>query len=102
MDPMHEFHKVIQNEIVYQDSEMASKIQRYQGELLLFWNWSITSLSGGGKTARASIQQRLDYEMPSYLQLLREDINKFADPNYRVDFAVDERARKPILGGRPT
>ena len=39
MDPMHDFHRTIERQIVYLDDVMADKVHQYQGELLGFWNW---------------------------------------------------------------
>jgi len=38
VDPMHTFRNIIERQIVYLDDGMAETVQRYQGELLVFWN----------------------------------------------------------------
>jgi hypothetical protein len=73
IDPMHEFHHEIEQHIVYLDDRAAVTVARYQGELLLFWNWAMTVLCRDGESAREAIQRRLDYEIPSYLPKLRQD-----------------------------
>jgi hypothetical protein len=79
MDPMHAFNDAIQRQVVYLDDGMAAKVRGYQGELLQFWNWAISS-GGDDEDER---RRRLDYEIPEYLRRLRVDINGFLDPNYQ-------------------
>jgi pyrimidine deaminase RibD-like protein len=79
LDPMHTFWDVIERQMVYLDEEIAQKVQRYQGELLLFWNWAQESLGKEGEAARQKIQERLDTEIPAYLPRLRQDINEVVD-----------------------
>ena len=79
LDPMHTFRNVIERQLVYLDEEIAQKVQRYQGELLLFWNWAQESLGNKGEAARQKIQERLDTEIPAYLPRLRQDINEVVD-----------------------
>lgn len=81
LDPLHAFHNTIERQIVYLDDEMAETIKIYQGELLLFWNWAMTS-GGDDEYER---RRRLDYEIPKYLSKQRADINGFLDPNYQVN-----------------
>ncbi|MFL5243151.1 MAG: deaminase [Gemmataceae bacterium] len=76
MDPMHTFHNIIERQIVYLADETVEKVQRYQGELLSFWNWAQESLDKEGEAARPKIQERLDTEIPAYLPRLRQDINE--------------------------
>jgi hypothetical protein len=85
LDPMYTFQNVIERQIVYLDDATAQKVQRYQGELLLFWNWAIESLSKEGEAARKKIQERLDTEIPAYLPWLRQNINDVVDPEYRIN-----------------
>jgi hypothetical protein len=82
LDPMHDFRREIEQRIVYLDDRAAERISRYQGELLLFWNWAITSLCQDGESAREAVRRKLDYEIPSYLPNLRQDINEWLDPDY--------------------
>jgi pyrimidine deaminase RibD-like protein len=81
LDPMHTFHKIIERQIVYLDDATVQKVQRYQGELLLFWNWAQESLGREGEAARQKIQERLDTEIPAYLPRLRQDINEVVNPD---------------------
>jgi hypothetical protein len=85
MDPMHEFRNKIERQMLYLDDAMAQKISQYQGELLVFWNTAMTSLSTEGESARGKIQQQLDFEIPAYLPRLQEDINRCLDPNFTSD-----------------
>jgi hypothetical protein len=77
---MHDFHSTIERQLVYLDRSMASNVTKYQGELLQFWNWAVTSLSEQGESVRDAIRHRLDYEIPAYLPRLRADIDKVVDP----------------------
>src|SRR5271167_216825 len=36
LDPMHDFRKTLEQQMLYLDDSMAQKISQYQGELLLF------------------------------------------------------------------
>jgi hypothetical protein len=83
MDPMHDFRKILERQIVYVDAQTAKKIDQYAGELLLFWNWAIETLSKNGEAARHEVQYRLDFEIPTYLPRIRDDINLVLDPQYR-------------------
>jgi hypothetical protein len=83
MDPMHDFFRTIERQIVYLDDSMAEKVHRYQGELLQFWNWAIIVTSEEGEEARTKVRYKLDHEIPAYLPRLRQDINQFLDPNYK-------------------
>jgi hypothetical protein len=95
MDPMHDFFRTIQRQIVYLDDPMAEKVHRYQGELLQFWNWAIQITSVESDEARIKVRQRLDYEIPAYLPRLRQDINDFLDPNYKSNSRADRRPVTP-------
>jgi hypothetical protein len=79
LNPMHTFRNLIERQMVYLDEEIAQKVQRYQGELLLFWNWAQETLGKVGEAARQKIQERLDTEIPAYLPRLRQDINEVVD-----------------------
>jgi hypothetical protein len=83
LTPMHAFRHILDRQLLYLDDSTAATINRYQGELLLFWNWAVTSLSEKGEVAREAVQHRLDYEIPAYLPRLREDIARAVDPEYR-------------------
>lgn len=91
LTPMHEFRDTLERQFLYLDVVMANKVGRYQGELLKFWNESMISLSERGEDAREAIRQRLDFEIPAYLQKLREDINQFSDPHYRSGAVEQDR-----------
>ena len=90
LDPMHTFRNVIERQMVYLDEEISQKVERYEGELLLFWNWAQESLSKEGEAARQMIQWRLDTEIPAYLPRLRQDINDVVD----LEAWRDERRRQ--------
>jgi hypothetical protein len=83
LDPMHKFRRTIERQMIYLDNSMAQKISHYQGELLLFWNTSLNSLSSEGEGARGRIQQQLDFEIPAILPQLQENINQFLDPYFK-------------------
>jgi hypothetical protein len=79
MDPIHAFDQAIKRQTVYLDNKLTEKVGTYQGELLQFWNWAMSSRGDDV----FELRRRLDYEIPEYLKRLREDINEFLDPNYR-------------------
>jgi hypothetical protein len=95
LDPMHDFRNTLEQQMLYLDDSMAQKISQYQGELLLFWNAALKSLSAEGESARENIRHQLDFEIPAYLLRLQEDINQFLDPNYK---GHDKNYRRTILG----
>ena len=64
--------------MVFLDDAMAEKIDGYQAELLVFWNWAVS------RRGTDEARQRLDHEIPTYLSRLRRDINTFLDPKYRA------------------
>ena len=81
LDPMHDFDRAIEQHIVYLDDRAAERVLRYKGELLLFWNWAVTSMCQEGG-AREGVRRKLDFEIPSCLPRLRQDINEWLDPDY--------------------
>jgi hypothetical protein len=81
--PLHDFHRTIQRQAVFFDQTLANKVTQYSSELLQFWNFAVTSLSEDEQSARQLIRDRLDYEIPTYLTRLREDINIAMDPTYK-------------------
>ena len=85
LDPYHEFRDTVERQIVFLDDATAEKVIRYQGELLVFWNWAENSLAINGESEREKIQHRLDYEIPLYLPRLREHINIVADPECSIN-----------------
>ena len=94
LDPMHDFRNTLEQQMLYLDDSMAQKISQYQGELMLFWNSAVRSLSAEGESARENIRRQLDFEIPAYLPRLQEDINEFLDPNYK---SHDKNYRRTIL-----
>ena len=103
LDPMHEFHRTTERQIVYLDDGMAEKVLKYKGELLDTWNWAETKLRQQGEAGREEIRNRLVFKVPSYLPLLRKDINNFLDPNYKeLGQTLVERTTKgaPIHNGQ--
>ena len=103
MDPMHEFHRTIERQIVYLDDDdtMAKKVQTYKCELLEIRNWAHAVLREQGEAGRREIRMRLDFKMPSYLLRLRRNINNFLEPNYKVDdeaiVTVHETANQTMI-----
>jgi len=77
--PMHEFFDSIQKYLVFFDDELRGKILSYQSDLLKFWNWT----SHVEESNWSEVRNRLDYEIPKYLEKLREDINQYSDPYYK-------------------
>ena len=94
LDPMHDFSNTLEQQMLYLDDSMAQKISQYQGELMLFWNSSLRSLSAEGESARENIRRQLDFEIPAYLPRIQGDINEFLDPNYK---SHDKSYRRTVL-----
>lgn len=79
LDPMWDFRRTLDTNLVYLDSSLQFEVQRISGELLLFWNWARGQSRGEG-VSDDTVQKRLDFEMPGYLERLRKIINSYADP----------------------
>jgi hypothetical protein len=78
--PMHDFRDAIQEQLVYLNDDLRDTVLKYEYELLQFWNWTVALRSD--PESWNQVQKRLDYEIPHYLELLRQRINAYADPNY--------------------
>jgi hypothetical protein len=83
VSPIHDFPNTIQEQIVYLNDALQTKIRKYQMELLEFWNWAVEIGSKNEAESWTEVQYKLDYEIPNYLEILRKDINEFADPNLK-------------------
>ena len=81
--PLHDFFDSIQQNLVYLNDDLQRTILNYQGELLQFWNWTVTLRGDCGTDGWKQVQKRLDFEIPEYLEKLRQVINAYADPTYR-------------------
>jgi hypothetical protein len=86
--PMHDFYDAIQEHLVYLNDDLRRKILQYQGELLEFWNWTVSIRSDSERESWNEVRRRLDVEIPGYLEKLRRDINQFADPHYNISSGV--------------
>ena len=74
--PLHDFHTRLEKVLVYFDENSALKIRNAQGELLLFWNWATERESQ--PEALIEIRHRLDFEIPKYLDQVRQFVNQEA------------------------
>jgi hypothetical protein len=83
LDPMHEFRRTLERQVIYLDAETAKRVSAYQSELLVFWCWAHAELAESGESARKEVQRRLDHEIPGVLPRLREDINRVLDPHHQ-------------------
>ena len=75
--------------MVYLDESLQRDIQRLSGELLLFWNWAHGQTRPGGIDDADPVQNRLDYEIPGYLDKLRVMINAYADQAHKIEGPQD-------------
>jgi len=89
MTPLHDFFNSIQENLVYLNDDLRQTILNYQRELLQFWNWTMTLRVDDGSDGWKQVQKRLDFEMPAYLEKLRQVINTYADPTYSKDEISD-------------
>lgn len=80
--PLHDFFDSIEKHLVYLNDDLQKTIMNYKGELLQFWNWTVTLRSDKTPDNWKQVQERLDYEIPHYLEKLRKEINAYADPSF--------------------
>jgi hypothetical protein len=80
--PLHVFFNSIQEHLVYLNDDLRETILKYQADLLQFWNWTVRLVSDGDPESWKKVQNRLDFEVPQYLEKLRQVINTYADPKY--------------------
>lgn len=71
MDPMWDFNKAIQKNLVRIRPSSREAVQRYQFELLEFWNWALGQPRSESLNEETELRRRLDFEIPSYLEKLR-------------------------------
>ena len=81
LDPMWDFRTSIERNLVYLDAATQSDIQTFQSELLTFWNWAHGQHEIGSEENIKAVQQRLDFEIPDYLEKVRNVINAYASPD---------------------
>jgi hypothetical protein len=82
MDPMWDFRNTVERNLVFLDDALQKDVQNFSGELRLFWNWALQQQRVPGPLGEDPVQKRLDYEIPTYLEKLRQVINRYAEPNY--------------------
>ena len=82
LDPMWDFRTTVERNLVFLDDNLQRQVQQFSGELLLFWNWAHSQQRSTGPLGEDPVQRRLDYEVPTYLEKLRQVINQYADPGY--------------------
>jgi hypothetical protein len=78
LDPLHNFSRELQKQMIFLDDKLAEKVLQYKGELLAFRNEVVSRRQAGTEFT----QTKLDYEIPAYLPRLRRDINLALDPTY--------------------
>lgn len=74
---MHDLPEAVDKNLVYLDDDLAVRIRELQGELLVFWNWAARERERGDEGLDA-VRHRLDFEIPGYLDKLRELIGASA------------------------
>lgn len=89
LDPLHDFSRELDKQIVFLDDGLAEKILRYKGELHAFRNDVVLRKQAGTEFT----QTKLDYEISAYLPRLRRDINLALDPTYDSN----EGEAKPLV-----
>jgi hypothetical protein len=75
VDPMWDFFDSIEKELVYLNPKNRRLIKQYQGELVVFWNWAQSQPQPESVGDETELQRRLDYEIPGYLEKVREMID---------------------------
>ncbi|WP_342709774.1 hypothetical protein AAFG13_35815 [Bradyrhizobium sp. B124] len=78
LDPLHNFSRELQKQMIFLEDGLAEKVLQYQGELLAFRNDVVSRRQAGTDFT----QTKLDHEIPAYLPRLRRDINLTLDPTY--------------------
>jgi hypothetical protein len=78
LDPLHNFSREVQKQMIFLDDGLAEKVLKYKGELHAFRNEVVSRRQAGSDFT----QTKLDYEIPAYLPRLRRDINLALDPTY--------------------
>lgn len=74
---MHDFRNLLDRKLVFLDDELACRINNLSGELLLFWNWA-QRRRDEGEEGLQEVRNKLDYDIPGYLDKLRRIINEYA------------------------
>jgi hypothetical protein len=82
LDPMWDFRTTVDRNLVFLDDGLQRQVQQFSAELLLFWNWAHLQPRTPGPLGEDPVQKRLDFEIPTYLEKLRQVINTYADPEY--------------------
>ena len=93
LDPMWDFRTTVEQNLVYLNDSLQGDIQELSGELLVFWNWAHEQTRPGGIDVVDPVQNRLDFEIPGYLEKLRKIINSYADPSFEID---GMKAQQPL------
>jgi hypothetical protein len=75
--PMHDFRILLDQKLVFLDDELASRINNLSVELLMFWNWA-QAKRYEGEEGLLEVRNKLDYDIPGYLDKLRRIINEYA------------------------
>ena len=89
LTPLHDFVDSIQEQLVYLNDDLRQTILKHQRELLQFRNWSVSLSTDEDPEVWKQVQKRLDFEIPQYLERLRQDIDACADPKYPKDIPRD-------------
>lgn len=79
--PLHDFFDSIQEQLVYLNDDLRRTILKYEEDILKFWNWTVTLRTEDNQNIWEEVQKRLYFEIPKYLENLRQDINKYAETN---------------------
>jgi hypothetical protein len=98
LDPMWDFRNTLERNMVFLNDSLQRDIQRFSSELQYFWNWAHDQTRPGGIDETDPVQQRLDYEIPEYLEKLRQVINSYSDPNFRTE-EPEAQPVAPLKGG---
>lgn len=83
--PMHDFFNSSEEHLVYLNDDLRRTVIQNQGELIEFWNWTFSLRGDDDPECWKQVQQRLDVEIPAYLEKLRQIINSYADPSYSTN-----------------
>ena len=82
LESMWDFRDVLDQNIVFLDDSLQREVRQTSADLLMFWNWALSKPRHVDEAHQQEVKDRLDFEVPEYLERLRCIINSHVDPHY--------------------
>lgn len=79
--PVQDFRRACDSLSVFLTDDLKRRVDKYCGELLEFWSWSVENR----ESEQEEIRRRLDHEIPQYLERLRVDISRYLEERPLAD-----------------